>query len=76
MRESHDIAINCLDFLKNNNDIEVSRVTDSEFSVTISLFEKYNNKLSFVDLLLVVVRHQRKLQLATFDKDLVNFLES
>jgi len=74
MRESHEITISCLDFLRNNSDIEISRVTDIEFNLTISLFEQNNNKLSFVDLLLVVVKHQRDLKIATFDKELVKVL--
>ncbi len=70
MRESHGIAVKCLDFLNNNNNIDILKVSDLEFDRSLNFFETNNNKLSFVDILLLEVKKYRNIKLATFDKDL------
>lgn len=75
MREWFDIANLCLDFLENNNDIEILNISQENFLDAKEIFKKYNNNLSFVDILLFVVKKDKNLKLATFDKDLVKFLE-
>lgn len=76
MREWFEIANLCLDFLENNNDIEILNIPKEYFDKSKEVFKKYNNKLSFVDILLTVVKNEKNINLATFDKDLVKFLQN
>jgi predicted nucleic acid-binding protein len=70
MREGETIANKCLDFLVNNQNIEICFLNNDEFSKTVNYFLNHKNKLSFIDTALFVFSKSKKIALATFDKEL------
>lgn len=69
MRIDKETADSFIDFVTNNQDIEVMSSSDKFFKKTLDFFLKYKNgNLSFVDVSLLML--SKKFQVFTFDRDL------
>ena len=76
MRESTDIALKCLDFLTNNNNIHIRQLHHSELTKAIIFFKENKNTLSFVDTALIIYSRSHTYSFATFDKELQKYFSS
>ena len=69
MRIDKKTADSFIDFVTNNQDIEVMSSSDEFFKKTLDFFLKYKNgNLSFVDVSLLML--SKKFQVFTFDRNL------
>jgi predicted nucleic acid-binding protein len=74
MRENFEVASQCLSFLTQNTDIEIMSLSKNEFHQTCHMFINTNNKLSFVDTSLIIIKKTKNIPLATFDKEIIQYI--
>ena len=70
IKETKEIANQALEFLSFNHAVLCLRLTQEELEMTIDLFLKQNEGISFIDASLLILAKERDLSLATLDKAL------
>ena len=71
LREGHDTAKQAIDFLQNTDGLKFLRLSQEELEMTLDLFLKQQEKISFIDASLLILSRERELTLATLDQDLI-----
>ncbi|PKL36503.1 hypothetical protein CVV38_01190 [Candidatus Peregrinibacteria bacterium HGW-Peregrinibacteria-1] len=74
IREGHDVADRCADFLTNNLKIFIEQIDEIQLSKAVSFFRDVKNNLSFVDTVLLLQSKERAVPLATFDRELAKYI--
>jgi predicted nucleic acid-binding protein len=69
-KASKDIATKAMKYMSDNKNIIISRFTNEELLEICRIFP-YDKKLSFVDFCLIKLAKNKKLELLSFDKDLM-----
>lgn len=70
LREGHDAAAQAVDFLQKTKGLSFLRLNEEELEMTLDLFLKQKEKISFIDASLLILSKERDLTLATLDQDL------
>ena len=71
LREGHEVAKRAIDFLQSTEGLRFLRLSQDELEMTLDLFLRQEDKISFVDASLLILGRERDLVLATLDQDLV-----
>ncbi|MFA6024067.1 MAG: PIN domain-containing protein [Candidatus Gracilibacteria bacterium] len=71
LREGHAVAKQAIDFLQSTEGLKFLRLSQEELEMTLDLFLKQNEKISFIDASLLILSRERDLTLVTLDQDLV-----
>lgn len=71
LREGHDTAKQAIDFLQNTNGLKFLRLSQEELEMTLDLFLKQKERISFIDASLLILSSERELTLASLDQDLI-----
>ena len=74
MKEPLNLVVRAVNLLKWNYGVEVIRLNDEEFDMATHFFLRSKKKISFVDATLAVLSKSKKLNLLTFDEDLLKCL--
>ncbi len=73
-REGSEIANKCADFLLNSKVVDIYSVQEVEFLFALDYFVKNQNKLSFVDTILLSLSEYSGHEIVTFDKELAKMV--
>ena len=65
------MALEAIDFLISTKGILHTRLTQEELEMTLDLFMKQEEDISFVDAIILILSKERKYNMATLDKGLI-----
>lgn len=70
LKESKSDVEKVMQFLQQNKDVAILRLSQMEMGEVLESFMKQNRKASFADVSLMILAKNRNLQLVTFDAEL------
>lgn len=70
IRESYEFSSTCIQYVLKSNETKIMYTTAKEYQESLDYFLANNNKLSFVDTILLKKSLKTNMDLATFDKNL------
>lgn len=71
LRSGKELALEAIDFLISTKGIVHTRLTQEELEMTLDLFMKQQENISFVDASILILSKERKYNMATLDKGLI-----
>lgn len=71
LRSGKEAALEAIDFLTATKGIVHTRLTQEELEMTLDLFMKQEENISFVDASILILTKERKYNMATLDKGLI-----
>lgn len=71
LREGRTPMKNAMEWITNNKEVDILRLTQEELGQTIELMQSCSKKISFADCSSLVLAKSRDLKVATLDKEMI-----